>query len=77
MVAVADEGMDGGVGEMVAEAIGIGAGLAVGVDCLFAKRVSGTLSLWMRHDGSDNCRRLDGLGGQAVQAIIGSARSEW
>jgi hypothetical protein len=51
VMTVADEGMYGGVGDPVIVAVGIGAGMAVGVDCLLAS--SPAFQLTVRHHGSD------------------------
>ena len=52
MMAIADEGMDSGIGDPMVGAIGIGAGVAVRVDRLLAKRASPALALSVGHDGS-------------------------
>ena len=52
MMAIADEGVDSGIGDPMVGAIGIGAGLAVRLDRLLAKRASPALALSVGHDGS-------------------------
>src|SRR5512137_727479 len=48
VVPIADEGVDGGVGDLVIVAVGIWAGLAMGIDRLPA--TSSALALGVRHD---------------------------
>lgn len=48
VVPIADEGVDGGVGDLVLVAVGIWAGLAMGIDRLPA--TSSALALGVRHD---------------------------
>jgi hypothetical protein len=66
MVALANQGVDGGVADLVIVAIGIRAGLAIGIDRLPA--TSSALALGVRHDGS-------GGGGQRGRLCISALRT--
>ena len=64
MVAVADEGVNGRVGNVVVITDGVGTGLAAGVNVLLA--TARALSLGIRHDDPSRCCRWGAGRGSAV-----------